>query len=341
MRAAEEDHPVADRKRCANQIQRKLSCANCEIACPAQVFGDLAKPDYTKCDGCGICAAHCLSGAIAASHMQVQRVLELLNMLGEKVTLGCRKSTKDADSRLECLAAYPWEALACLILQGKKIAFVQGDCESCAHQKQMVLHQRSMEKLSLFLGEQRMNEALSQDTSPLAVTRREALRSMLQMGKRTAAVVMPMDARQKPDGNLFRKLLLYHARHANDEKGEGERISVGWTTPVFSDACKACGICAKVCPNGALQVHTAQDGTISMVHFGWKCRGCGICEAACPWEGIRGYGIMNTDQPDVPFVIRTNAHPCERCGSPCAADEQLCMNCRLDEQKDSHPFFCR
>ncbi len=44
------------------------------------------------------------------------------------------------------------------------------------------------------------------------------------------------------------------------------------------DRCVACGVCAKVCPRGAVSV---DRGMWAVVDDG-RCVGCGLCVQACP-----------------------------------------------------------
>jgi len=47
---------------------------------------------------------------------------------------------------------------------------------------------------------------------------------------------------------------------------------------VDQNVCAACGVCAKVCPRGALSVYR---GCYAVVNKD-KCVGCGLCCKACP-----------------------------------------------------------
>ena len=56
------------------------------------------------------------------------------------------------------------------------------------------------------------------------------------------------------------------------------------TAEVIQDACTACGICAKVCPYGAITVDTRAK-TPAVVTVA-ACSGCGTCAAECPQNAI-------------------------------------------------------
>jgi heterodisulfide reductase subunit A len=56
------------------------------------------------------------------------------------------------------------------------------------------------------------------------------------------------------------------------------------TAEVVSDECTSCGICAKVCPFGAITVDTRAKTPASVTMA--ACSGCGTCAAECPSNAI-------------------------------------------------------
>lgn len=324
----EDSHPTVDWERCVNRRQQKRPCCICASACPVGALDDPDKPDYTMCDDCGICAAHCPGGAIVGSSLYVQKLMELVERPADSVVLGCRAADGEADCKLGCLAAYPWEVLALLALGGSKLSFLTGTCESCPIHEKMPLFQRSLEQLRTFLGEERYLAAMGEGANTQPQTRREALTGLLRRGGRSAAAVLPESLRQAPDSDLWRQLLRLRLCAGSGEEGETP-MEARWTTPLIRGSCRACGICAQVCPNGALHVLPTEDGHFYMAHFGWRCRGCGVCGAVCPWDGIDGFGVMTTSRPERPLTTLTAAHPCGKCGAPCGGEEELCLACAI------------
>jgi len=56
------------------------------------------------------------------------------------------------------------------------------------------------------------------------------------------------------------------------------------TAEVIPELCNSCGICAKVCPFGAISVDTRAKTTASVTVA--ACAGCGTCAAECPKDAI-------------------------------------------------------
>ncbi|MGN0307884.1 MAG: NADH-quinone oxidoreductase subunit I [Lachnospiraceae bacterium] len=292
------------------------------------VWENVDEPDFSQCDDCGICAAHCSGGALTGSPFYVQRLVELAQKSGGKVILACENQEKEADCKLRCLASYPWEVLALLALQENQITFFKGDCETCVYKMQMIFFERNMDRLEDFLGKESYCSLFSEETAPILQNRREVFAGLLARGKRTAAALLPEELRQEADGDLWRRLLLYRLYYLK-ETGPENTVEAGWTTPIITDNCIACGICERVCPNGALRVVPTEDGHFLMAHFGWKCRGCGLCKETCPWQGIEGFGVAVTNYPQHPMTTLTGAHPCSKCQAPCAREDELCMTCKI------------
>lgn len=330
----EEGHPLIDPSLCINEIQKKRPCSICKMSCHVQALDKITQPDFTKCDNCSICVAHCPSDAILASHSLTQKLLELLENKDTQLSLSCHQSDKPSDCSLSCLAAFPWEVLASLAITGNQLSFVSGDCQNCHHHQQMVLFNRNLSQLESFLGSQIYQETLSSDKTPRLQNRREAFNTLFRQGRRSATSFLPEELRGKQEPKLWRKILLHRLASQDNPSGyppqgtpSQHKITAHWITPIIESDCRACGICEKTCPNKALQVVAAENDHFYMAHFGWKCHGCGICAAVCPWKNIKEFGLVTMETADKPLVTLTEAKPCTQCKAPCHSSQNLCMEC--------------
>lgn len=71
---------------------------------------------------------------------------------------------------------------------------------------------------------------------------------------------------------------LAHVRCLNTQKGKDAKANC-------SVACIKCKICEKNCPEDAVHVVAAGEGTVALIDYE-KCTNCGICAAKCPTKAI-------------------------------------------------------
>lgn len=71
---------------------------------------------------------------------------------------------------------------------------------------------------------------------------------------------------------------LAHVRCLNTQKGKDAKANC-------SVACIKCKICEKNCPEDAVHVVAAGEGSVALIDYE-KCTNCGICAAKCPTKSI-------------------------------------------------------
>ena len=326
----EEAHPTVDSSCCINEIQQKKHCGLCKAACHVSALDNITCPDFTHCDDCGICVAHCPAQVFTNSLGLTQKLITLVENTNQTITLSCHHSEKEADCKLSCLAAYPWEVLASLVVNNNLISFVPGECDSCPHKSQMLLFERSLSQLQSFLGEEAYKTIFSENQKPQLQSRREAFSNLFRQGGRSALNLLPEELRSSPDKNLWRKVLLHSLASQNPSKHTAH-----WITPIIQEDCKACGICEKLCPNQALRIVLGEDKQFYLTHFSWKCQGCGLCAAACPWKCITEFGRAALEPAHRPVVPQTQAKVCSHCSNPAYGELELCIECSIKQREGS------
>lgn len=109
--------------------------------------------------------------------------------------------------------------------------------------------------------------------------------------------------------------------------------------------CTACGICAKLCPTGALRFQS-DAAHFALDFIPAACVDCGICEKACPTKAIS----LTHDLPLLEFIdikaqalVTGNLVPCAVCRKPTAfhGNGTRCEVCRTvpDKQTLASDFF--
>jgi formate hydrogenlyase subunit 6/NADH:ubiquinone oxidoreductase subunit I len=112
-----------------------------------------------------------------------------------------------------------------------------------------------------------------------------------------------------------------------------ERSRTMFTLPLDEaglPACKACMVCAKNCPDGAITMETAkrEDGPgRELLHYSIDlglCMYCGLCVENCPSDGVRFTGDYEraTAEKDQTIVVLFDAPEKRRSQTPDGGDEE-------------------
>jgi len=335
---AADDHPFLSLSHCVNRNQKHLVCSACMDICPKGVYDREQKtpPRWNECQNCGLCVAVCPTRCIAPSPANSKRHLLLAEHTGETV-LSCARSEKRAGHIEECLALLPWEFLAYLALGGKLILNLKS-CRACPHEDCLELLEDQLYKLKCFLGEEGYAAYVQVCFDDLpnvkeeGVSRRDFFRSMALGGKKTTALVLNDVVGSKVDAMIYRRML---AQRVREIASQDERFSCRMNLPWIKESCYGCGICALLCPNGALEISKEQDGVRSIMITPHKCTGCGVCKAVCRDGCIEEICAVNVPHLDRVMLAQVASRSCEGCGRAMnpASSETLCIACRQKRKK--------
>jgi NAD-dependent dihydropyrimidine dehydrogenase PreA subunit len=325
--------PTADPERCVHGRAEVASCQRCVEACPldAWVLDDEELGlDTKRCDGCGLCVAHCPEGALSLSG-----VAPAVDIGTPSIVVACERTQRDGhDWRLPCVHAVSLEQLTLLYRGGlRRISLQTADCSSCprndaagiAHRVALlnrVLSQRSQPVIDLV--DRRADRppvraaGVHSDVAEARVSRRGFFRRM--MG--AAAQLQSDDAqnRWRPPGEFLAPV------------GRGElALAVPMIDP---DRCNGCDACVRICPHEALTLAPDRDAYLVSAE---SCTGCRLCIDVCDQDAVDVTECAVLEHLRVPLQERT----CRSCGahfhrpSSAAGDQLLCQVCsRVDHQRN-------
>lgn len=331
-------HPPLTPQRCVNALQGKVRCDACVKACPA---GALIRPekgeaDWEKCVNCDLCAVACPSGALGMTGDRVKKAAELLAGEQETCALGCELTEAPLTYRGWCLASLKWEMICALALGGN-VELLRGDCANCPRKDALPGFEKTIARARAFLGAERFDArvrvtdagANAEAVAGRALTRREAFGAVFSGLRRTASAALPEDWKLGEDGLFFRLMLVRRIEALPPDAGD-----FGWVGPVFTERCWACGICARVCANGAI-LPVEREGVWHMVHQPCLCAGCGACMAVCPEKAISAISEYRLPPGARCQARRVQTGVCCECGAPVKPEQDgtLCVRCRAKKPR--------
>lgn len=110
-----------------------------------------------------------------------------------------------------------------------------------------------------------------------------------------------------------------------------------------SDACVGHGVCASVCPTGALRPYE-ETGVQGLEFDDAACFACGACVVVCPGKALRLAPRHSGLPQTLPNRITRHAlSACSRCDAEFTAsrENELCPACRKDVRLFTHGFSAR
>ena len=109
-----------------------------------------------------------------------------------------------------------------------------------------------------------------------------------------------------------------------------------------NDQCTACGVCARICPTGALKLITGDDSTYQLSFTSAACIACDACVQLCePAVLERTTATFGEVLSSEVVELRSGLlRACTKCGAKFVAepDRELCPVC---EFRQKNPFGSR
>ena len=276
-------------ERCVHAIVEQAGCRACVDACPrgAWMLDDEGLDlDTDACDGCGLCTPACPQGAIR----QEREVLHG-NWRGRRVAaIACEHAgVRPGAGVLPCLHTLGERELLRLRRAGvTHLVSCRGDCNQCPRHGGATLRQH-LERVNRVLGPRRGGGLHHTETD---VAHWQHLADSLS----GAAEEGPALSRRA----LFRigidtsvRLFSLYAEEEETFLAPGEllgeqcsELPLPHVPSIDAERCNACHACARLCPQGAIELVEDQAGGAYRLHS-VTCTGCGICSDSCDRDAVR------------------------------------------------------
>lgn len=339
------------------------ACSRCAVACPAGVLavGERGFSLADGCLGCGRCIASCPSGALSARGYQISDRLPEGN---RELAVECWKVPPrllaEGAHAVPCLGGLSAASLLERVLaagEGRAVVLVdRGWCASCragGSARPPVAAQLEFARRALihFGWPQRSLPEIRHDPLPASLmpeeipvpAEREAIgrRAFFRLlaGKAADVVIertapppktMPRSLIRRGE-RLFPERIRMIAVLESLAALRGVPLPAGLFPAVsISKTCANHGVCAGVCPTGALSGYEDEDA--AGIRFEpWLCEGCGLCARSCPEGALEldlapsGDGALDGRRELTRFPWRE----CPSChGRFPTNDEGFCPRCK-------------
>jgi ferredoxin len=360
---------MLDKERCLHKQDRFSGCEACFDICPVSAITPGKPPalDTEKCESCLACLVICPVGAYSADDAVASLLNAVTHLEGSMLELLCEKNQQAGTGLSEastgirvrgCLAGLGCGAYLALAAFGLERVTVRMDaCSSCkwgSLSSQVETQVMQANKLLEAWGKQETLECLLNLESPVnrtlweasnpPLSRRDMFRMVAQQGKVAMARAIEIE-RTKPGhrpGRDHTRLLGAISHLPAVQPGySGSLAGMDFSEVVVSEACTACGVCARECPTRAFIFETGEnDANYSLKISMRNCIGCEMCVHVCAPSAITvdhaptftiifDQEIVTLQQGD---LVR-----CEHCGILMAARPDVHL-CHLCEYRQTHPL---
>jgi len=306
--------------RCLRRWYKDSNCSLCVESCPVNaiaVDGRDVIVDSGKCVLCGACSSICPTGVFS---LGLEEVVERLEP-SEEVKISCREVGERVITT--CINALNLQHYVILASRHGRVV-VDARCSVCPLSKGPGL--KALEEAQRVLGAR--IEAIREGGGQSPLVRRAMLRRLVAggatlasppLGAVIAATYMdPVeveDVRQPERAPIEFRLLSINAA-----KTLGVKLRVRHPT-VDSGRCTFCGVCAGVCPTGAIEYEEAGILRIDPA----RCVGCEHCVKLCPENAM-----AMTESEELQVLEYTKSMTvCPRCGFVYPSSLGDCPKCTV------------
>jgi len=342
---------------CLRLRSRYSECSFCVDACPVGAirFSDDSLEVSSACLGCGRCAAACPTGALRADRFSDLSSLPHASLKAEVLDVECgrvpRRTAKKDALRVPCLGGVGAHDLLGLYAERecRNVRVIdRGLCSDCP------ASDRGRHPAAAAVSAARV--LLEGFGAPYA----EGIAFEFRRLPQGARVLPALHAEPEPDASrrdfLQRLATLPQAEPATDVTparlsaklipiqktrvlsalqriavmADGAMPSGLFPKVEISDRCANHGVCAALCPTGALRRYEADDE--SGVEFdAGACVACEVCQNACPEQALRlvphGNGSVASGAT---WITRWTLRECYDCGYEFAdsGSSSVCPTCR-------------
>ncbi|HZK85570.1 MAG TPA: 4Fe-4S binding protein [Desulfosporosinus sp.] len=332
------------------------ACRLCVEICPHQAISEYRQLNAKQCTECGACMAVCPSDGF------VDRTLDKLQdylFEGNDIVLNCPQATPSG-FEIPCLGMLDrdgWMVLM-LLAEEKSVTIMTGVCAECEDRQACAISVQAFKQVHVDWPD---HAALHIQVRPDAGIVKPVKEEFKSVAPRANLTGWKRKSREKIGEWLpnlaaedtytipkYRQWLIKAIEKKKDGKIPFRALSV-------ADSCTSCGVCAAICPQGALQKleernpdQSSEDPakeekivSLRLILEPQKCVQCGRCVEICrPLALSFSLKSMSHRLLTGKILIHEGSpNYCSRCGKRIFDDKDLCLACLTSDPGNSSSFF--
>lgn len=308
-------------------------CTLCLQACPHQAIDQKKNIDPEKCTECGACMAVCPSDGFVDK--DIDKLSDYL-FNSDEIILNCPLAQPQG-FEISCLGMLDKDAWSVLMLLAaeKKVRILTGDCGTCRDKQACLLGVEFFKMIhALWQDHPRINIEVLPDKEDSGIEPRVITGSannkgikdkLREQGKNTLKALIPdIIAEETYNIPKTRQWLAECLKLSPDTKLPYQVLKA-------DNNCTGCGVCAKICPQGALQLNETQDGITRLIYEPVKCVQCGRCAEICLPKALRFEHVDLSSKYLLGKILlcQSRIRKCTKCGKQIYhnLEPALCLAC--------------
>ena len=332
-------------------------CQLCIERCPHQAISEYRQLDAKQCTECGVCMAVCPSDGFA------DRTMDNLHdflIETEKIVLNCPKA-RPLGFEIPCLGIFDrdsWMTLA-ILAKEKSVTIMTGVCSDCDDRLACATSVQIFKQVHLDWPEHPLVHIQVHSDEGSAIEPEPAVVAPLHLKRKTKSGWRQMSKEKMEEwlpslagDDIYpipksRQWLIEVLGAASEEKIPFRALTV-------SDSCTSCGVCAAICPQGALQKREEMNPDPSTEELNTedkiqklrlilepqKCVHCQRCVETCPPKALSFKLKSLSHRLLTGKILIHEGQPgyCIRCGKRIFDKAELCLVCATSNP-DGRGFF--
>lgn len=299
----------------------RSDCSKCADSCPVGAINIPEKcPEIgNECNGCGVCFSACPNGVFKIKERDDIEIINEIRKRGKNRESGvfrisCERGDTSADMVLSCLGRLTEILLLELVQTGASgIEILKPFCAGCSYEKGIfhlnktvrqtvnIYNMLSVGRNYLYIKE--ISFQKQKNRSEKSVSRRDFFEAIKKnvIGMASSSIPDFENSKEKEEEfrneilkkeeNQKRNLLLASLKGFNFELQNVNTIHTSSDDSLFAEIeintnCTACGVCAVLCPTGAINRHAGENYFV-LSFKPHLCTNCNVCIKTCMPKAIQ------------------------------------------------------